>query len=183
MSELLQFNGLVRVEEQPAGGMIAIRGDLADASMGAALAAIGLAVPDVRKAAFGDNRSVAWMSPDELLVFMPKGDVAASLATLTEALAGVHSLVQDVSDMRARFKVSGAQVRDVLGKVMPVDFATDGFAAGDIRRTRLAQVPAAIWMSEDGTVDVICFRSVARYAFDVLKSSANSDSAVAYYSM
>lgn len=182
MSDLLQFKGLVRVEELPTVGMISVRGNLADGAMVAALAAVGLSVPDVRKVAIADGRQVAWMSPDELLVFVPSDELKVSQVALTDALSDMHSLVENVSDMRVRFRLAGAQVRDVLGKVMPVDFAQESFAVGDIRRTRLAQVAAAIWMLDDEVVELICFRSVAQYAFDVLKTSADSEGAVAYYS-
>lgn len=42
----------------------------------------------------------------------------------------------------------------------------------------MAQIPAAIWMEPDGTFGVICFRSVAEYAFDLLKTAAMPGSAV-----
>ncbi|MGC1503573.1 MAG: sarcosine oxidase subunit gamma, partial [Sulfitobacter sp.] len=46
------------------------------------------------------------------------------------------------------------------------------------RRTRLAQVPAAFWMPDAETVQIICFRSVAQYVFDVLNVAAQCGSEV-----
>jgi sarcosine oxidase subunit gamma len=46
------------------------------------------------------------------------------------------------------------------------------FPAGEIRRTRLAQIAAAFWMPQEGTVELVCFRSVAQYAFDLLTQAA-----------
>ncbi len=63
---------------------------------------------------------------------------------------------------------------DMASRLAPVDFAPTGFAPGHIRRTRLAQVAAAVWMPNPGTVDIITFRSVAQYAFDALAQAANS---------
>jgi hypothetical protein len=42
----------------------------------------------------------------------------------------------------------------------------DSFAVGDFRRSRMAQVAAAFWRHDSG-FDVICFRSVADYAYGV----------------
>lgn len=182
MSDLLQFNGLVRVEEVPEGGMIAVRGDLSVKSMKAVLVAMGLAMPEVRKIHIVGDQAVAWMSPDEILVFVPEGQLAIALETLTAGLADEHALVVDVSDMRARFRLSGAKAREVLAKVMPIDFSVGTFGVGDIRRSRLAQVAAACWMPGEDVIEVICFRSVAQYAFDVMRVSAIEDTAVGFYS-
>ena len=50
-----------------------------------------------------------------------------------------------------------------------------------MRRTRLAQVPAAIWLSETDEISVIAFRSVARYVFDILALSADDSGRVGYF--
>ena len=76
------------------------------------------------------------------------------------------------------FRVSGPGAREVIAKVMPVDMAA--FGAGEIRRSRLAQVAAAIWMDGEA-VEIVCFRSVAQYVFDVLKVSAAQGSEVGLF--
>jgi sarcosine oxidase subunit gamma len=65
-----------------------------------------------------------------------------------------------------------------MAKLCPVDLAPGSFGPGQIRRTRLAQVPAALWMDSDDSFRIVCFRSVAQYVFDVLRTAANSQSAV-----
>ena len=52
------------------------------------------------------------------------------------------------------------------------------FTPGMFRRTRLAQVPAALWMTEDDSFQIICFRSVAQYVFDLLCVAAQDGSKV-----
>ncbi|MBE1293441.1 MAG: sarcosine oxidase subunit gamma [Rhodobacteraceae bacterium] len=176
------FEGFAKVEETGLRGMITVRGDLASKEMSAAIkAATGAAVPAQRKVTSGDKGAVAWMSPDELLVVVDYASVNETVATMTDGLKGSHALVANVSDARAVFRVSGDSSRDVLAKLAPVDFARDAFGAGDIRRSRIAQVPAAVWGNEDGSFEVICFRSVAQYVFDVLKVSAQPGGDVGFH--
>ena len=173
--------GLATVREVPAPGMIALKGDLA--SLGPAVeAATGCAVPGMRGIVASVEARVAWMAPDEVLLVVPREDVAQTLGALGDGLAGTHHLAADVSDMRAVFRIEGADaaVREVLAKLCPVDLAPGVFEPGEIRRTRLAQVPAAFWL-EDGGATLVCFRSVARYAFDVLKGAAAEGGAVGYF--
>ena len=59
---------------------------------------------------------------------------------------------------------------------MPVDFAE--FEAGDFRRSRLSQVAAAVWKTQNGDFELVCFRSVAQYVFDVLTTASVAGSEV-----
>ena len=98
-------------------------------------------------------------------------------AQLVASLSDTHALVTGVSDARAMFKISGPLTREALAKLAPVDMSPDGLSQGEVRRTRLAQVPAALWVEGDD-VFVVCFRSVAQYVFDILTTAANPNSAV-----
>ena len=168
-------DGFVRVEELGPQGMITLRGDFDSAGFAAAVKkAVGLALPKQRKISSGKGGSVAWMSPDELLILVDYDQVGTTVAKLNAALEGEHALVADVSDARAFFRLSGADgaVRDVMAKLAPVDFRASAFGKGDIRRSRLAQVAGAFWTPEEGVMQVICFRSVAQYTFDLLSVAA-----------
>jgi sarcosine oxidase subunit gamma len=61
-----------------------------------------------------------------------------------------------------------------MAKLAPADLNPDSFTLGDFRRTRLGQVAAAFWMRDEDTFEVICFRSVADYTFDLLAASAKA---------
>ncbi len=102
---------------------------------------------------------------------------------LQAALSGTHHLAENVSDARALIALSGpdARVREVLAKLAPVDLHPAHFKPGDIRRTRLAQVAGAFWMAEAGQANVICFRSVAQYVFDLLSAAADPAASVDYF--
>lgn len=177
------FEGYVRVEELGLNGMITLRGDLDSAALTSAVkSAIGIDMPGQRGITFKGKNGVAWMSPDEAMLFVPLGDVSKTLASLSKSLAGVHHLAVDVSDARAMFGLTGDAVREVIAKVCPVDMAPGQFAPGEIRRTRMAQIPVAIWMPDESGLRVICFRSVAQYAFDVLSDAARPGSEAALFS-
>lgn len=165
----VRYKGSVMIAEEPPQGMITVRGDLASAKMKKAVGE----VPALRKVVFTSNTEVFWMSPDELMVLCPYAEVGDQLAKIEAALAGTHHLAVDVSDARAMFSLSGEKIREVLAKLTPADLRPSALPALELRRTRLAQVPAAFWLRDDAAAQIICFRSVARYVFDVLKGAAD----------
>ena len=161
-------------------GMIGLRGDLGDERLQAAVSDLtGHAVPEPLRIEGTSERGVAWMSPDELLLFVPRDEAGAAAARLSEALAGTHHLVTDVSDLRVCLRIEGAGAREVLSKLTPADLHPDAFGLGVIRRSHLGQVAAGFWLEGDGA-RVICFRSVGDYALALLRQSA-ADGAVGYY--
>ena len=173
------FEGIAEVIELGLHGMITLRGDLSsDRLKSAAEEATGAAVPEASRVTTSDHGGMCWMSPDELLLLMPYADVSARLAKLQGALAMDHALAVDVSDARAVFQLSGARAREVLAKLSPVDLSPDAFTPAMLRRTRLAQVPAAFWMTQDEAFRIVCFRSVAQYVFDLLGVAAQEGSEV-----
>lgn len=178
------FAGIVSVEDAGLTGMITLRGDLSDGGLRDAVTGLtGTAFPDARRAETAGDTAVCWMSPDELLIVMPYENVGDALKRLGETLGGTHHLAVDVSDARAVIRLSGkgAALRETLAKLTPADMRVSALPAGEMRRTRLAQVPAAFWFEDEGTAHVICFRSVARYVFGILKQSAELGSEVGYF--
>ena len=177
-----RFDGIAHVEETGLQGMITLRGDLSSPAVKkAVIAAVGAGVPKQREVSFDGTSGVAWMSPDELLLMCPYDQAPGKVADLEKALAGAHSLAVNVSDARAMFAVSGPAAREVLAKLCPVDLSPDAFKPGMFRRTRMAQVPAAFWMDDEGTFRIICFRSVAEYVFGLLKAAAANGSDVTFF--
>lgn len=167
------YEGYVTVTQAAETGMISVRGDLPDAAFKKAIKAnTGLTVPERGAILHNKTASLAWMSPDELLILTDCEKARAQAAALHKALAGSHHLVANVSDARAMFTLEGDRVREILAKLSPADVTEAAFAPGQMRRSRIAQVAAAFWMPVDGTVNVVCFRSVAGYVFDLLKHAA-----------
>ncbi len=167
-----RFNGYACISEAPARGMITLRADLSSKSLAKAVKdVVNVGIPGPRKIEVKDGRGAGWMSPDELLLLVPPQDVTDAMTVLSAALEGTHHLVADVSDARAALRLTGTSAREVLQKLTPTDLAPGRFEAGELRRSRLAQVPAAFWI-EDGGFSIVFFRSVADYAFEVLRLAA-----------
>jgi sarcosine oxidase, subunit gamma len=175
-----EASGLVTLREMGLQGMVTLRTDLSKAAS-AVKKATGADMPDRRAISAGKAASVAWMSPDELLILCDHASADAIVAELAEALKGQHHLAVNVSDARAMFSLSGEAgvLKDVLAKITPADMAALG--PGEMRRTRLQQAAGAIWLESETEARVICFRSVARYVFDLLAMSAREGGAVGYH--
>ena len=177
------FDGLARIEEVGLQGMITLRGDLASTAVKkAATGVAGVDMPGQGEETCVGPRGIFWMSPDELLVLCPYDTVAANLTKMHKTLGKAHALAVDVSDARASFRTSGPGAREVLAKLCPVDLSPEAFRPGMFRRTRMAQIPAAIWMRDAETFQIVCFRSVAVYAFGILKAAADPAAAVGAFS-
>ena len=173
------FNGYCTVREAGLRGMITLRGDLASTEVkNAATGVAGVDMPGPRECNCVGEKGIAWMSPDELLILTGHTDAASDLAKIEKTLKGTHYLAQNVSDARAVFVIEGANVREVLAKLAPVDMSPEAFPLGHFRRTRLAQVAAAFWMRDEETAELICFRSGAAYVYNILKDAATPGSEV-----
>ncbi len=192
MSELLtspaqalggaRFDGLVCVEEAPLQGMITLRGDFASPGFANVVSsAAATDMPGQREVRGTQDKALMWMSPDELALLCPYAEAAPMAAKLADMLAGSHALVANVSDARAHFLLKGPGLRDVIAKLAPVDMAPGAMPPGTLRRTRFAQVAAGIWMQDDATAQIFCFRSVAQYMFDLLSTAAAPESAVGHF--
>lgn len=172
-------HGIAKVTEVPLQGMITLRGDLAEKSVQTAATLVAAGdMPQARQARITGDTGVAWMSPDEALILCPYAAVAETMGKMQKVLGEAHALVLDVSDARASFQIRGPRAREVLGKLCPVDFSEQAFGPGSFRRTRMAQVPAALWPCGHDVVQLVCFRSHAQYVFDLLCVAAQPGSAV-----
>lgn len=166
---------LARIARVDDLGMVMIRADLSRAG-DALVQAAGLAIPGMTRIVIDGSRALGWMSPDELPLILPLAERDDAIATLTDAMAGEHALVADVSDARAVFDVIGPHAADVIGKLMPVDL--DALPPDGLRRSRAAQTAAAVWRI-DGGFRLIGFRSTADYLRLILENAAVSGSHLA----
>lgn len=179
--------GLVTIQDRGPVGMITLRGDLSSPPMAKAVdTALGLPIPPkgrIQPAKGVSQGQAAWMSPDEILLILPYGQVRAALKSLENTLAGQHYLAEDLSDARSLMTVTGPdpRVREVLAKLSPVDLHPSVFGPGDFRRSRLAQVAGAFWMPATGQINVVCFRSVATYVYDIMCNASDPSAAVDFF--
>lgn len=170
-----ETGGTVEVRDTGLRGMISLRGDLSRSKLRSVCTNLtGADFPAIRQACLSGRNALCWMSPDEVLLVMPYEEVADGLTRIAKTLSSQHHLAVDVSDARAVLDVSGPYAREVIAKLAPVDLHPDAIQPGEILRTRLGQIAAAFWMRDAETFEVICFRSVADYAFDLLAASAKA---------
>ncbi|KPQ07895.1 MAG: sarcosine oxidase, subunit gamma [Rhodobacteraceae bacterium HLUCCA12] len=172
--------GMISVVEAGPCGMITMRGDLTLPALAKAMTDVMKAdIPAQRRITHCDHGRVAWMSPDELLLITDYGAVPGIIGDLQSAIGDAFVSLADVSDARAVFRLSGPQVCDVLAKICPVDFAA--FEVGEIRRTRAAQVAAALLRDAEHAFTLVCFRSVAQYMGDLLATVSAPGGEVGLY--
>lgn len=176
------FNGAITVQDAGLQGMITLRGDLSSDKIAKAVKSItGAVMPEIGKTTNAAKGSVLWMSPDELMLLVDYAQADSVVAKLEKALSGVHMLAANVSDARAVINLSGATIRDVLAKGTPANMSADVLALGDLRRTRLGQLPVAFWLETDKTAKLICFRSVGEHVFTWLKVAAQKGATPKFY--
>jgi sarcosine oxidase subunit gamma len=167
------FQGFATIREIGPLGMITLRAKGVKALDKAVKSVTGTKLPGQRRIEIKGDHACGWMSPDEYLLVVPYAEVSDALAKLAKALAKEHHLAVDVSDARAVFRIEGDKAADVLRKLSPVDF--DHLEPGELRRSRAAQVAAAMWQHDSGFT-LVCFRSVAGYVMGLLTHSAQPGS-------
>ncbi|MEL6125994.1 MAG: sarcosine oxidase subunit gamma family protein [Pseudomonadota bacterium] len=162
----------VTITRLAAQGMITLKGDLTAATLATAVADVtGLDMVAAREIRRGDDRGLAWMAPDELLLLLPHAEVPSALAAIDSAMGDTPHLAADVSDARAVFRISG-DPRRILAKGTPADLRPSKFGPGEIRRTRLGQVAVAFWLTDEDAAELVCFTSVADFVADWLDNAA-----------
>ena len=175
-------NGIINVKDAGLLGMITLRGDLKSKALAKALdVELGNVIPDQRKVSSTSKSTIAWMSPDELLIIIDYKNVSKIISNLNKSLTDTHSLVVDVSDARSVFSLDGTAIRDVLSKGSPANMSIDALPLGEVRRTRIAQLAVAFWFTDEMNCQLICFRSVGGYIMDWLKNASEPGSEVNFH--
>ncbi len=159
------YNGYVNISCCKNLGMLTFRGNLLSPAI---KKAFGVSNFEPRSLQIKYGLSLGWMAPDELLILCPWEQTTSTLLKLENSFRGEYTLLIDVSDSRLVFNVKGSKVRELIAKLAPIDLAPGAFGPGELRRTRLGQIPSAFWMENEEAFKVVCFRSVAKYMYDQL---------------
>jgi sarcosine oxidase subunit gamma len=162
----------VSMREITSRGMIDLRGLASDGEFMAAIKqALNLDLPTTPRtsAAWGDVQAL-WLSIDQWLILCPRARTGETLNKLRQALAGIHSFVVDVSDMRTIIRLEGDSARSVLLKGSSLDLLSSDYGAGTVRRLRFAEIAALIHIVSEkpDAIDLYVFRSYANYVWDWL---------------
>ncbi len=147
----------VTIGEAPPGSLAGIAAFRDRARLMAALrAAFGVDVPVTSRYVQAGGVALSCLAPGR---FLASGARDADLpARLARSLAGLAA-VTDQSDMWAVFVVSGASVREVLAKVVPVDLGDDQFRTGDVALTRAGHLDVRLWRMTEHSYEISTTRS------------------------
>jgi sarcosine oxidase subunit gamma len=170
----------VSIREIDGRGMIDLRGHTTDRKfIAAAKAVLGLDLPkQPRTSATWGDAKVFWLAPDQWLITCPRANAQALADDLTKALAGLHALAVNASDMRATIRLEGEGCREVVMKGTSIDLTAGDYPPGTVRRMRFAEIAALLHVVEDNTLDIYVFRSYAHYAWEFLRKAARKGSEV-----
>ncbi len=135
-------------QDGPAGLVIAVRTDIAFASVtarrgkaGALKAALmttyGLVLPVGPRRATHRALTFAGIGSDQWLASADGAETTGFAARL-RARVGIFAAVTDQSDARLALRLSGPRARDVLAKGVPVDLHPKAFKPGDVANTTIA---------------------------------------------
>jgi heterotetrameric sarcosine oxidase gamma subunit len=121
-------------------------------------AEFGIDVPVTSRSAQAGEVTLSCLAPER---FLASGQRDASLPVrLAKSLQGLAA-VTDQSDMWALFVVSGATVREVLARIVPVNVADEHFRRGDVALTRAGHLDVRLWRTDDDTYELSATRSFA----------------------
>ena len=164
-------------------GMIDLRGSASDKKfMAAAKKVLGLDLPKAPRTSvsWGDMKAL-WLSIDQWLILCSRTKATELVSQLVTELDSIHSLVVDVSDMRAVLRLEGEGVREVLLKGSSLDLLSDDYTAGTVRRMRFAEIAALLHVVENNVFDVYVFRSYADYAWEFLLATARAPAKITLF--
>jgi sarcosine oxidase, subunit gamma len=170
----------IELREISERGMIDLRGFLKDKKFVSAVKSVlGIDLPKAPRtsATWGDIKAL-WLSPDQWLIICARGKAESLVAELTKALAGVHSLVVNVSDMRTVLRLEGKAAREVIMKGATLDLTDGAYVQGCVRRMRFAEIAALLHIVENDVIDIYVFRSYAVYAWDFICKAARKGAEV-----
>ena len=173
-------NLAISMREIAGRGMIDLRGLASDKKFIKAVKdVLGFDLPKAPRTStvWGDMKAL-WLSIDQWLITCPGDKANALQAQLTEALKGIHSLVVNVSDMRAIIRLEGEHVRTTVMKGTSIDLTHDDYPAGTVRRMKFAEIAALLHVVEENVIEISVFRSYADYTWEFLLKAARKGAEV-----
>ena len=111
-----------------------------------------------------DEKTIAWLGPDEWLVIVPPDQREGLAEMLEKALAGLHVSVNDISSGQTIIRLRGTRARDLLSKGCPIDLHPRAFGPAQCAQSHIAKSNALIiQVDEEPIYDIVVRRSFADY--------------------
>ena len=130
------------------------------------LAAMVGAIPSkVGTVAEHEGRSIMRIGPAQVWIIAPETD------DLGLRLRG-HCAVTPLSHSRARIRLQGAPARDVLSKLMPLDFHESVFTPGTFAMTGIHHTPVTVHCTSGNRFDLYVMRTFALNVWEVITDAA-----------
>lgn len=140
---------------------VAARRGQTPALAAAVRAAYGLDLPETPRRIEGSSLAFAWAGSDQWLAMTEDSGRYDLESELRAATAGLAS-VSDQSDGRAVMRLSGPRARDVLAKLIPIDFHPRAFQPGHVAITHASHIGVIVWQLDDvPAYEIAPFRSLA----------------------
>jgi heterotetrameric sarcosine oxidase gamma subunit len=157
-------DGHTHLAEKPFTGKLILRGDHAEISP-LLESAPGIALPaePCGSARSGDVAAL-WLGPSEWILLTPENDERALAAEIETSLRPVHHQTVEVSDYYTIISIGGEHSRNMLAKLTTLDLHPRAFAAGAVKGSIFARVPAILHGSTDGTADAPGFELIIRWS-------------------
>ena len=166
----------VRLRELAHLGKVNLRLDSSDPDAVAALEAIGIRLPGESNGVASADRRVLWLGPDEWLIVTAPGEEVAVLQQASQALAGRHHALTDLTDNYTTIRLAGPSAEAVLAKGCPLDLHGSVFPAGQVAQSLIGSVDMILECMADETEGraflIFVRRSFAQYTWDWLADGA-----------
>ncbi|WP_164661033.1 sarcosine oxidase subunit gamma [Tropicibacter sp. Alg240-R139] len=124
-------------------------------------AVCGVAYPQANGLTRDGDTQAIWFGHAQAILVGPAAD--AGLAK--------HAALTDQSDAWAVVTLSGDAAEDVLARLVPVDVRLAHFAVGQAVRTQLMHLSVSLARVDEGTFQIMAFRSMAHTLVHDLKTA------------
>ena len=139
---------------------------------------LGMDVPSVGSTIKYRHLSLCWISNDELLLLSEGKEVDVLLKKIRKELVSIHSLVEEVTDIRAWFLLEGERAIDLLRKGVPIDFSKLDASSESFFRSRLGEIQVNILVESRRRIIISVLRSVEEYTCQWLKLCSKQGSEI-----
>ena len=181
--KMVYSNSLFNISALDQFGMLTVRAEINNRKFQKIIKdSFKLKVPSRLKISSNKNFFLAWMSPNEIMVIAKnQHEIKSIKSSIENDLAGLETLVLDVSSSRTIFSVNGYFWRELLAKGSPINLFPSEFNSGSFRRTRLGQVSTAFWMIKEDEIYVLCGQSYKNFFFKWLCNAADEKSTSKFF--
>lgn len=128
-------------------------------------AALGLGLPfDALTSSTVATTSFLWMGPDEWMLVTAPHEADLRAREASEALAGTHHQLVEVTDYYTTIEVAGRRARELLMKLTTLDLHPRAFHPGMVTGAIFGRANATLWLPAEATEAGDGFRLFVRWS-------------------